>query len=320
MPVPVDAVASAVDGKIGFEHLPAPLGEHALNAAGERLIAMLEQGSSRQRAAAALFGFSDVRTREDLEVWLQRVVHIARDDNDPIVLGWALSVCDAYRPEACGQPLARRWIAAEPDNAAAWLALAKRAGVDLEEVDRGIAQSTRYSVHAGAVAETVRTAWPVSEPPYLLALLLMASLNVDHLFSSSPTLTVFGHCKLPRPDGALRTRACSALAETLTERAVSVNDLLLGTALRQWAGWPADRVAEVRARYDSSVAQLVALGPENAPQPLACKEVERLHDWVRSVGTNGELSSLRTLNRGDPAANAVSRAPSTDRSPAASKP
>ena len=295
MPVPAAAAIHAIEGRVGFEHLPAPLGEHALADASAQLRSRLERGSARQRAVAVLLQFGSIQTAADVAAMVSQLVVLARDETDPAVIAWTLSMCDAYDPSACGAALARRWIAAEPGNAAAWIALSKREGSSGDEVDGGLAHATHHKLYFGAVAATLRDAWPPDQAQYLLALTLSQGLNLDSLMAIHHTQTSLAHCRSLGGTGELHHRACDALAHAMVKRGDTLHDHTVGAAIGKRAGWSERRLADVRAEQLALYAQAGRSDLGSDPHPLSCAGLDRLRSWVDRFSQSGQLAGLRGL-------------------------
>lgn len=295
MPVPTALAASADANAISLEHLPSPLGEHAMLAAAERLTATLTAGSHRQRAVAALLKFHEVKERTDVEDIARRLADLAAASNDHVVLSWALSMCASYIPGHCDEGLARRWVALEPDNAAAWLALGQVKGMSRVEVDRGLLHATRYSLHFGAAAETMQSAWPLDLPRYLKVVATVSGLGFDSMISSQPLAT--RHCGLTGKAGELESPACAALAQVMAEHSDSLMGRMIGIASGRRSGWGAARVDAARAESQALQMQAAAGFDFSSPQALSCREVDRLESYVQAVAASGEVAHLRQLSR-----------------------
>lgn len=293
VPVPVTLTANANANGLTLADLPSPLGEHAMTVAADRLIVRLTSGLPRQQAVAALLKMHDVQNRDDVEAIASRLADLAAVSNDPVVLGWALSMCSSYRSGLCDEGLARRWVAIESDNAAAWLALAHVQGVSRDEVNRGLLRTTRYGTSYGAAAAAMQAAWPADLPQYLKVAATASGLGFDALVSSLHVQLAFSHCSATHQVGISAMNACAALAESMTEHSDSLIGALTGTALGRRLGWRNERVDAARSKIHALQTQAAASFDFSSAQALSCREVDRFDAYVQDVVALGEVATLR---------------------------
>lgn len=283
-PAPPGVSSSSPDA---WRHLPAPLGEHAIAAARTQLLDSLAVGTERQRAAALLmqFGFTAMRAQAAAQV-----ITLARATRDPAISAWALSMCE-FETDSCDATDARHWVDIERDNAAAWIALSRRKGISPDEIDRGLAQATHHTLHYGALAATVRNAWPATEPQYAQVPLLIEALGVDSALAVPLLQGTLAYCRTPPQAGSTQQRGCGALAESMVQRSDMLISHTVGTAIGDKRGWSAERLAALRA--DNKALHAGQLSFQGEPQAFSCESVERLRNWVDAVSRSGELASAR---------------------------
>jgi hypothetical protein len=286
-PAPLRASSNAPDA---WQHLPAPLGEHSIAAARTRLLEGLAVGTERQRAAALLMqvGFTGIGAMR-AQVAAQ-LVSLARAARDPALSAWALSVCE-FETDSCDASDARRWVDIERDNAAAWIALSRRKGISPVELHRGLEQATHHTLHYGALAATVRNAWPATEVQYVQVPLLVDALAVDAALAVPLVQGTLAPCTPPPQAGSPQQRGCDALAESMVQRSDMLVSHTVGTAIGEKLGWSAERVAALRADNKALLAAQPSF--EGAHQAFSCESVEQLRSWIDAVSRSGEVASAR---------------------------
>jgi hypothetical protein len=288
--------------------------EHALAAAWPRLLANMERSpAERSRAAALLVRYKlqigeALRFNGSLPVEPRAaLVALAQASPDPALLRWAWSQCQFQdAPASCSGLSAEGAVAQAPDDLANWLLLVQTDPTQTVRALKGAAAATRFSPTPSLVP-WVSAAVPSDLPAYLRHMLLLEAHGMQVVLdgTSSGLTTLFRYCRNKGADPA----ACSTLAETLEQQAPDLIALMFARLIGQAQGWPAQRVAAVRARSDALTHDLLRLGwfrgePE---QWLSCASIERGEVALREFATYGELGAIRRWQAADSAAAAASR-------------
>lgn len=279
---------TSASGFDALRALPAPLGEQALADARERTAAALATGNPRQRAAALLLRGFYAPGRERLA---PAVGALAVRGGDAVVTRWALTLCAAAgRGTDCGGLPARELPSLEPDNAAAWLALAESEPAAAAEAWPRALQARRFDMHDGAFTATVVPAVPPDLPAYLVVALGVEALGIDIALAPPPLGPLFAHCRPAPPDGSVAQRECAAMAGLLLDSADTLRDRRVGLRLAELAAWPADRLAAAR----TGVVRLAEAQAAWAPEPgLDCAATDRYRRWFDDLGRYGEVRALQ---------------------------
>ena len=291
-----------VAGSASDEDLPRPLGADAVDAARVRLIAALQTQGPRQQGAALLLKdwlFFDTAKRAATGVALGR---LARDSGDPVLVSWALSLCTYNGPsQACGGLTARDWIRLEPANAAAWGLLLASEPATASEALQGLASAHLFRQHIGALAGMVQAQVLPGVPAYVHSTLVTQALAVEFAgLMNTQIQALLGVCRPPGAPGSERQRACEGVARAMVEGSDTLIAFSIGARTAELAGWPAQRVAALRAERDALQGSSfdLDLDPE---QPYSCKATEALRVHVTAMARDGELATLRALRARAPA-------------------
>lgn len=224
------------------------------------------------------------------------LVRLAQQGSDPIVMRWALTACHQTPGQAaCTGLNARHWVRLQPDNALAWLVLLLEEPHAEAEALAGAARATRFDTGHGQLVGTVDRAIPDDLPAYLRFGIDMAMLARDSGNAPMAELALL----IQRCQSALlardanRRQQCDAIARTMVDQARDLLTFAMGTRLGELAGWPADKVAALRAERNALMrSDLVTMIDLN--QPHSCTSVRQLHDWAQAVDRQGELQWLRS--------------------------
>lgn len=235
----------------------------------------------------------------------QRLLSLAQASQDPAVVALALSQCQAaLQPPACRSELSARWVALEPDNAAAWLRqaqVAQDAGDVAGMVDavHRATQAAHYRPPSAWLARHVVALMPAEwqgMPRLSLQLQLLGS--VARL--QGPNMAMFEHCREAGAGQANRQQACERLAERLLRDAPDLLSWALATGLGRQAGWSAERLAALKAEREQLEALFDPLRVEEPPgSPGECRAHQRGSAWLERSMQMGELAHLRSLRPTD---------------------
>jgi hypothetical protein len=270
--------------------LPAHLGAIPTAELIERTKALLNRGNPRQRATAFMLNLRSEQT----EATTEQLARLAASSKDPLVISWALNLCDS-KP-ACGVGLARAWTQIEPDNAAAWLALAASEPAAATEVRSGLVAAKHFSTRQGALVHEAMQGVPTDAPPYLRFELAILFVGYDIAVSMPNFKPLIALC-MPTPAlGTERQATCSAVAGMVTEHSDTLLGYAIGTRMGEQAGWPASRMAELRAQRKRLDAAMRESERElvDMQQPMSCKSIDR---GMRHLQERGELGELGYLKR-----------------------
>jgi hypothetical protein len=286
--------------------------ERRLDAAYRRVSAppwqdMVVSGDERTRAAGLVM-------TQDLE----RLVRLANMTRDPAVYAMAQTACDRAPTVSSGGLSPNDWCstlstrqraALEPNNAAAWLDVAKEA-LDRND-DAGIndalhraAQASDFQRHGMAVAAAVDKnlsgAAPATAPnaaaaaadapdkpsPWIVAAANMGS----YAALTQVTLMCHGDA-LASPE---RQERCATLAPLLMSRGASLQDVEQGLVIARRLTPDSPALAE-QAKLINAITQLgsAAFAPNRAASPYGCGELGKLRGWIRAAHGQGDWPALR---------------------------
>jgi hypothetical protein len=290
VPRDVERASSASAAEV-LALLPPALGSQALAAARQRMLDALRAGDTRSRGAAIVLKSAAAANASQRAMAGPALARLARETDDATVMGWAVSLCmGAGGADHCNGLDGSDWQTLEPDNAAGGMAFVAEEAEAKDEVMRSLPQAGRYWLHAGQMVAAVIRAVPRSEPGYLrLALALEAAVQEAGVLE--PLMKgVVEACRPAPAAGTPRQGECDALARLMVERGDSLRAQAIGLRIGELAGWPANRLASLRAEHD----HLAALSPVYDPQqPFSCASVEAGLRWFEDVAREGEPNSLR---------------------------
>ena len=282
VPVPPGSSASAA----AHFDLPTHLGAIPAAELGERTLAALKQGTPRQRAAALMLNMDPER----VESAAAELAQLALSSKDPLVMSWAWSRCSGNR--ACGTGLARAWTDIEPTNAASWLALGQAEPAAAAEVRAGLVGAKHFSLRSGALAHEAMRAVPPDGAPYLRLYVAVVVVGFEAALGI-PVLKPLTALCTPAPlPGSERQATCSAVAKMVIEHSDTLIGYAIGSRMAERAGWPAPRLAELRAerkRLDAASFE----SPMDMRQPMSCASVDGFSRYLKERGELGELAYLK---------------------------
>ena len=283
LPVPPGSSASAA---ANFD-LPLHLGAIPTGQLYERTLAALKQGTPRQRAAASVLNMDP----EQVDSAAAQLAQLALSSRDPVALSWAWTRCRSKQP--CAEGLARAWTQIEPSNVTAWLALAQDEPKAAAEARAGLVAAKHYSLRGGLLVHEAMKAVPPDAEPYLRQQLAVVVTGIEAALSMPTLQPLSALCMPPPPPGSERQATCGAMATMVIEHSDSLLGHATGIRMGERAGWPAPRLAELRAEQMRLEAALLNF-PMDKQQPMSCESVDRV---ARSVHERGELGELAYLKR-----------------------
>jgi len=273
----------------GLQALPAPVGEQPLAQARARMLAALRQGDARARVAALLLDRPATDDPAADAAWARSVLDLAQSSGDPAALTWAVEACGPQAdPARCRLNLIRTRLQLEPDNAFHWAALADEDPAAADTAWQGLLQARRWLERPQALVLASQAALPADLPGYL-RLGLGAEVRARAVSLPSPGEGfVLDRCQQSHPG---RREQCDALAG-LMQHSDALQTLTEAASVAQAAGWPAERLAQLRREFQDLVHAPPAWQADPA-QPLACASVDAWQHHLTQLAQVGELATLR---------------------------
>jgi hypothetical protein len=116
-------------------------------------------------------------------------------------------------------------------------------------------------------------------------------LGVYAALPTPPYVAVSEACSVERLAAPARKTVCADLATMMTERSVSLVELSLGTTIGERAGWPLERVRQLRDEKDA----IIFIGQLGwvAEDVHSCRFLEQLESRTRDLAMMGEVPSAR---------------------------
>jgi hypothetical protein len=138
---------------------------------------------------------------------------------------WAAQIaaraCEQPPPSAvCSSLPPRRWVALEPDNAAAWLEQSTRDTGPVDESLQRALRAPRFDTHRGRLAAWVLQAMPDRAPPMQRYAAWQRAEELERAADAKALAGVARHCSdSARRDSSSRAQICDALARWLQPEA-----------------------------------------------------------------------------------------------------
>ncbi|MBN8489092.1 MAG: hypothetical protein J0M20_15380, partial [Burkholderiales bacterium] len=202
--------------------------------------------------------------------------------------------------------LSARWVAVEPDNAAAWLQQAHAAHLQVD------AAAETDAMHRASLAPRYQppSAWmPALLDAQLPAelrgeprLVLQIGASAAAVGLSTMAMAALDHCRQAAAEDPNRAQTCLRLAELMLAQAPDLVSLNFAEALGRHAGWPEERQAALRNEREAlmSVQQRdppAAVGA-NGQVTLSCLQILQGGATLQRMARMGELAALRAWRRG----------------------
>jgi hypothetical protein len=279
--------ATAASG--GLQTLPTPIGEQPLAQARARMLAALRQGDARARVAALLLDRPAADEPAAQLAWARSVLGLALNSSDPAALTWAVEACGPQAdPAGCRLSLIRTRLQLEPDNAFHWAALADEDPAAADTAWQGLLRARHWLERPQTLVLASQAALPADLPGYL-RLGLGAEVRARAASLPSPGEGfVLDRCQQPQPG---RREQCDALA-ALMQSSDALQTLTEAASVAQAAGWPAERLTQLRREFQDLVHAPPAWQADPA-QPLACASVDAWQRHLTQLAQVGELATLR---------------------------
>jgi hypothetical protein len=227
----------------------------------------------------------------------QELARLAAASQDPVAYAFALFGCRLNRDDrACAQLSLERWAQLESDNAAPWLHLVGGAAQRNDEaaLRAALLKASRAKTSDSHGSRTLQMA----EHPAARALaaaprlvFLSQLLGVYAALPTPPHIAVSEACSVERLADPVRKALCGDLATMMTERSTSLAELSLGTTIGERAGWPLERVRQLRDEEEA----ILFIGQVGwvAEDVHSCRFLEQLEARTRDLSTMGEVPSAR---------------------------
>jgi hypothetical protein len=282
--------------------LPKDLSARGLAEAWAPTLQALSAGASpRQRAAALLMrmyspqstpGPDSTDAAPALRTALAR---LAMESQDPAVMAWAQGECNrALGDGSCLGLTARHWVRAEPGNLIAWLSLMAEEPLARAEALHGMANATTADMRFGLFMATAMAAAPATLSTFARQEL---ALNLIDIHAATPLPMLSGmvrECKAPALADANRRQQCDAIVKVLVHHSRELLTWALGLRMAETLGWPAPQLAALQSEK-AAIQTAMPLG--DLHQPYSCASTLSTQRWIRDMGANGELATLRSARQ-----------------------
>lgn len=235
------------------------------------------------------------------------LIRIALGTSDPSAYAEATHACRgvgaadtsvAAGQSACRQLSARHWAALEPGNGDAWLHVAGEASAagdqaGVAEAVYRLGQSTsfraRFGVSAAALLEESMPGAPAARLQIAVELI---GEDAARPLPAHQALRSF--CSLAAVSDANRRQLCDAAAQALVTHGDTEAALALGRSVGQRVGWPADRIARLRAEEQVlRNANIERATADDGPEVMSCAAIERMAQIMHAVAMRGEIGASR---------------------------
>lgn len=280
-------------------------------------VPLIERVRARVEAQAALRTHPDPRVqavRLSMLPDAEGLAQLALADRDPLVYALARGVCALPRgdiqqgelsaPAGCGQLSAQGQAEREPDNAAAWLAVAAEAEA------RGDAAGVAEALHRASVAPTLDSHWgrttgivlnalPQDLPPLARMLTLVDAIGTEAARTPfGGTRTLSRYCSAAEMQDANRHQTCEALARLLIERSGNMLERMIGIRIAERVGWSEERTLRLRDEMQAwAKASQSTYVPDDDADAYSCKQMKRLEDHMLLTARLGEVGAMREAAR-----------------------
>lgn len=264
--------------------------------------ALISSADIRQQAVGLALRSSAATSVQhtDNKVALDMLANLAGTTTDPVVYALALRVCgrqsgnssggycDAISPEG--------WAQIDPDNAAAWLDVAR----DLEqrpelggaaEALRNAAAAHRYDSGTDSLVAIALPAMPAGHTLFE-QYFLTADLTGFQAAMAVPSWLTAMRCTDIERGSPNVLKDCSAIAETLVATGKGTTDLAIGARLGEKVGWSAQRVKDLR-RQEEALMMVMMGGARDFSVPQSCHDAVRDVEKLKRRSAIGEIPALR---------------------------
>ncbi len=231
---------------------------------------------------------------------IRDLLEAARGSTDPLVLQLLLARCRTAtrRDAACNDlDLARRWIQAETQNQAAWIAYATvlEASGDLpraEEAWQSAARSSTYRDGFSAVVRTIVQAMPADEDPKRRYQDLVAAFGIAAAIPGPDLQDAYRGCKV-----ATRRESCARIADVMFRDADNLLVLMIAKWIGSYTGQPDDLVRAREERVRAMQWAVMEMGKDrNDPDAIETggpQAAVAANAAIEALARRGELASAQ---------------------------
>lgn len=274
--------------------LPPGVSQELLALWWPRLVAGLQAGTERQRAAAVLLqpagGLSPAMPDPAALAGLTR---LARASADLQVQDWALRACSqAAYPAACAGWTAREAVNRSPQLALAWQQLLQQEPQATDEALAGLAQATVWDTGYGRLAGELLAVWPPDAPQHLKFMASLTALGLDAALLTGAGPGVLRVCGTAAQASPSRQAQCRQIAAHMLRDGRDLMTLMVGSRLGERFGLPTAVWAPARGLLEAA-PKIPAPLMRHAEQPLSCAAIADWSLWVQDLAREGEVPLLR---------------------------
>lgn len=234
----------------------------------------------------------------------EALASLALATRSPQVYAFALQACAMHRQEGtCRMLSVEQWARLDPGNGAPWVQLVQDASergdaAGVSEAMHRVAQASQVDSRVASALGLAMAKVPPTTP--LVTRVGLASELMGVSFGALPSYSALSRqCSAQDLRDANRQQACAAVAEALVSRGTTLMDLLMGTAIGEWAGWPADRTQRLRDERDAMSQVLSSKVP--APRKLwGCESLQQMQLYFTDLAQLGEMAAMRKALKASP--------------------
>jgi hypothetical protein len=230
---------------------------------------------------------------------LTELAQLAATSTDPRVMTLARGECAVLTADAAAAPhcqalTARRLVALDRDNAAAWIALAEEEPAAIDEAMYQASMAPRWDDYAMASRRFVER---VDAKGGLRSMVVVQSLmSVPAIRSIEGQQLVMQHCSAkPVAGDANRHQLCEKVAETLHARSTSVTGLVTAGVVAKALGNPNAEAWREQSQLLNHVLLTQSLDEDAQTRDAQDCTVGMPRELLVRSARDGEVPALRTL-------------------------
>jgi hypothetical protein len=230
------------------------------------------------------------------------LVQLAVGTADSAVYATALYACSAKFGEpadgSCGQVSADGWARLDPDNAVPWLLLAGKA----RDQHDNAAEAAAFGRAAKATMSHpyVYSMYAFGEPelpsdltPSQRSYLAVEVIGIEAATPLNDFTVASKHCSTEAMRDSNVRQQCSSLAELWVTRGTTLLDFGMGASIGARAGWPSQRVNDLKMELDALIQAIVETEPAGNDDSWNCEAVQRSNAYVSRMARMGEMGAAR---------------------------
>ena len=281
------------------------VGAKTQKAAQKWLSALLNNDDYRARAAGLFLEgkIGDVPQILPMTEQLRdSLVQLAVGTGDPAVYATALYACSAKFGDpaggSCGQLSADGWARLDPDNAVPWLLLAGKA----RDRHDGAAEAAAFgrAAQASMSDSYVYSMYTFAEPelpsdltPAQRSYLAAEVIGIEAATAHTEFSAASKHCSSEAMRDSNVRQQCRSLADLWVTRGTTLLDFGIGTGIGARAGWPAQRVNDLKMKRDALMQVIEETAPAGNDDTWSCEAVQRSNAYVSRMARLGEMGAVR---------------------------